>query len=207
MSSLIAEIDALLPQTQCRQCGYAGCRPYAAAIASGAADINQCPPGGDAAILELAALLGVAAKPLDTARGAHKPRAVALIDEPACIGCTLCIQACPVDAVVGAAKLMHTVIASLCTGCELCIPVCPVDCISLREIDREWRALTPEARRETANRARDRYESRQSRREREKQEKASRRVTSAPDDAKKAAIAAAFERARARRAAFASEKR
>ncbi len=131
---LVERIDALLPQTQCRQCGFAGCRPYAAAIAAGTADINQCPPGGDAGIAALAELLGRAAKPLNTAHGFSKPAQVAVIDEPACIGCTLCIRACPVDAIVGAAKQMHTVIAQECTGCELCLPVCPVDCIAMQPV-------------------------------------------------------------------------
>ena len=130
-SQLVDRIDALLPQTQCRQCGYAGCRPYAEAIAAGSAGINQCPPGGDDGVRELAALLGVACAPVDPRCGATKPPAVAVIDESLCIGCTLCIEACPVDAIVGAAKLMHTVIARDCTGCELCMPPCPVDCISM----------------------------------------------------------------------------
>lgn len=131
------DIDALLPQTQCRQCGYPGCRPYAAAISAGQADINQCPPGGDEVIRDLAALLGVPFKPLAPQFGATRPAAVAMIDEQVCIGCTLCIQACPVDAIIGAAKRMHTVIARECTGCALCIPPCPVDCISLRETGRQ----------------------------------------------------------------------
>ena len=124
-------IDALLPQTQCARCGYAGCRPYAEAVAKGEADIDQCPPGGDEGVAKLAALLQRAAKPLDPARGAYRPPQVALIDEALCIGCVKCIDACPVDAIVGASKQMHTVIAAWCTGCELCIPPCPVDCISL----------------------------------------------------------------------------
>jgi electron transport complex protein RnfB len=126
-----AAIDALLPQTQCTQCGYAGCLPYAAAIASGEARINQCPPGGDAGIRALAALTGLPYAPLDPAHGVEKPRLLAVIDESACIGCTICIQKCPVDAIAGAAKLMHTVIAAECTGCELCVAPCPVDCIGL----------------------------------------------------------------------------
>jgi electron transport complex protein RnfB len=128
---LVDKIDAILPQTQCGQCGYPGCRPYAEAIAKGEADINQCPPGGEEGVKKLAELLGVEPKPLDASHGQPKPKSVAVIDENLCIGCTLCIQACPVDAIVGAAKQMHTVIAEECTGCELCVPVCPVDCIHM----------------------------------------------------------------------------
>jgi electron transport complex protein RnfB len=128
---LAVQIDRMLPQTQCGQCGFAGCNPYAQAIARGEADINQCPPGGDAGVRALARLLGLRAKPLNPDNGMEKPALVALIREDECIGCTKCIQACPVDAIVGAAKLMHTVLADLCTGCELCIPPCPVDCIDL----------------------------------------------------------------------------
>lgn len=128
---LVDKIDAILPQTQCGQCGFAGCKPYAEAIASGAADINRCPPGGADGVAKLAELLGREAKPLDAE---EKPKQLALIDEQRCIGCTLCIQACPVDAIVGAAKQLHTVVASLCTGCELCLKPCPVECISMRPI-------------------------------------------------------------------------
>jgi len=128
---IVDQIDALLPQTQCGQCSYAGCRPYAEAIAAGEADINQCPPGGEATIQALADLLGQDPKPLNPEHGAHTEKTVVVIDEQACIGCTLCIQACPVDAIVGAAKQMHTVIASECTGCNLCIPPCPVECIHI----------------------------------------------------------------------------
>jgi electron transport complex protein RnfB len=124
-------IDAVLPQTQCGQCGYAGCMPYAEALVEGNAAINRCPPGGTQGIAALAELLHVSAIPLDPACGAEKPRTLALIEEEHCIGCTLCIQACPVDAIVGAAKQMHTVLADRCTGCELCVPPCPVDCILL----------------------------------------------------------------------------
>jgi Na+-translocating ferredoxin:NAD+ oxidoreductase subunit B len=130
---LARRIDALLPQTQCTRCGFDGCRPYAEAIAEGRADIDQCPPGGDAGVVKLAQLLGRAAKPLNPEFGAYAPPRVALIDEDTCIGCTKCIQACPVDAIVGASKRMHTVIASWCTGCELCIPPCPVDCIVMAD--------------------------------------------------------------------------
>ena len=128
---LTARIDALLPQTQCGQCSYAGCQPYARAMAEGQADINQCPPGGVATIAALARLLDRQVKPLNPDNGVEKPKRLAWIDESRCIGCTKCIQACPVDAIVGASKLMHTVIADDCTGCELCLPPCPVDCIEL----------------------------------------------------------------------------
>lgn len=131
---LVDKIDAILPQTQCGQCGYPGCKPYATAIASGEADINQCPPGGEAGMRALADLLGVEPKPLNAEHGLPKPKSVAVIDEHLCIGCTLCIQACPVDAILGAAKHMHTVIASECTGCELCVAPCPVDCIAMEPI-------------------------------------------------------------------------
>ncbi|PMQ02692.1 Electron transport complex subunit RsxB [Dyella sp. AD56] len=129
--SLADRIDALLPQTQCEQCGYHGCRPYAEAIARGDARINQCPPGGAAGIARLAELLNVPALPLDPEHGIEKPRTLARIVEADCIGCTKCIQACPVDAIIGAPKVMHTVVSDDCTGCELCVPACPVDCIVL----------------------------------------------------------------------------
>jgi electron transport complex protein RnfB len=129
---LVDKIDALLPQTQCGQCTYPGCRPYAQAIANGEADINQCPPGGEATIIALADLLGRDPKPLNPEHGVEEDvKTVAVIDEQICIGCTLCIQACPVDAILGAAKQMHTVIAEECTGCDLCLPPCPVDCIEM----------------------------------------------------------------------------
>ena len=128
---VVDRIDALLPQTQCGQCNYPGCRPYAEAIAAGKAAINQCPPGGEAGIRALADLLGVEPLPLNPANGEEKPPRVAVIDEAACIGCTLCIQACPVDAIIGAPKLMHTVIADACTGCDRCLPPGPVDCIEM----------------------------------------------------------------------------
>lgn len=130
-TDLTERLDRILPQTQCGQCGYAGCRPYAEAMAAGEADIDRCPPGGDAGARALARVLGVEAKPFDRSRGEHKPARVALIVEADCIGCTKCIQACPVDAIIGGAKHMHTVIEPLCTGCELCVPACPVDCIVL----------------------------------------------------------------------------
>lgn len=131
-TSLADRIDALLPQTQCEQCGYHGCRPYAEAIASGQEDINRCPPGGASGIDALATLLGCAPKPLDPVCGKEHPRMLARVVEADCIGCTKCIQVCPVDAIVGAAKRMHSVIGDMCTGCELCVPACPVDCITLQ---------------------------------------------------------------------------
>jgi len=130
--SLTDQIDNLLPQTQCAQCGYPGCRPYATAIAYESAAINQCPPGGDATVIALAELLNRDVIPLNPEYGIESPPVVAVIREHECIGCTLCIKACPVDAIAGAAKLMHTVIEDHCTGCELCLPPCPVDCIDLK---------------------------------------------------------------------------
>ena len=128
---LVEKIESILPQTQCGQCGYPGCKPYAEAIAGGEADINLCPPGGAEGVQRLADLLGREVKALDAE---EKPKQVAVIDEETCIGCTLCIQACPVDAIVGAAKQMHTIVAPLCTGCELCVKPCPVECISMEPI-------------------------------------------------------------------------
>jgi electron transport complex protein RnfB len=127
-----ARIDALLPQTQCTRCGYAACRPYAAAIAAGEAGINQCPPGGSATIAALAELLGRPALALDPKYGVEGPLRIAWIDESRCIGCARCLAPCPVDAIVGAAKYLHTVLIDHCTGCELCLPPCPVDCIEMR---------------------------------------------------------------------------
>ena len=130
-NDLVERIDRILPQTQCGQCGYAGCRPYAEAMALGEAGVDRCPPGGDAGARALAHVLHVPAIPYDRSRGLHKTPQVAVVVEADCIGCTKCIQACPVDAIIGAAKHMHVVIEPLCTGCELCIPACPVDCILL----------------------------------------------------------------------------
>jgi len=158
---LAARIDALLPQTQCTRCGFPTCRDYAEAIAVGAADIDRCPPGGADGVAALAQLLGVATKPLDPAYGIEAAPIVALIDEDVCIGCTKCIQACPVDAIVGAAKRMHTIIAAECTGCELCLPPCPVDCIALVPI-----AAAPLSRASVLARAamaRERFEARNAR--------------------------------------------
>ena len=198
------DIDALLPQTQCRQCGYPGCRPYAAAIRAGQADINQCPPGGDEVIRELAVLLGVPFKPLAPQFGATRPAVVAVIDEQACIGCALCMQACPVDAIIGAAKRMHTVIARECTGCALCMPPCPVDCISLHETGQQ---PSREQRKIAAALARRRFESRARRlardaratgdaqRDRTPPAAAKNRT---PEEKKRAAVAKAMARARSR---------
>ena len=144
---IVEQIDKLLPQTQCGQWSFAGCRPYAQAIAEGEVDINRCPPGGEATIQALANLLEVEVKPLDDECGIEQPKTLAVIDEERCIGCTLCIQACPVDAILGAAKQMHTVIADECTGCDLCLPPCPVDCIDMVEIPAStanWRWPDPD---------------------------------------------------------------
>ncbi|MGI9292031.1 MAG: electron transport complex subunit RsxB [Gammaproteobacteria bacterium] len=129
--SPVDKVNALLPQTQCAQCGYPGCRPYAEAIINKEADINQCAPGGEATVTALANLLGQPAKPLNTAFGMHKRPSVAVIREADCIGCALCLEACPVDAILGAHRYTHTVIRDECTGCELCLPPCPVDCIDI----------------------------------------------------------------------------
>ena len=144
---VVKQINNLLPQTQCGQCTFPGCKPYATAIAAGEADINQCPPGGETTIKALADLLGVEAKPLNPENGIEAPVKVAVIDELTCIGCTLCIQACPVDAILGAAKQMHTVIAAECTGCDLCLEPCPVDCIDMVEVGStisEWHWSAPD---------------------------------------------------------------
>jgi Na+-translocating ferredoxin:NAD+ oxidoreductase subunit B len=130
--SLIERIDALLPQTQCTRCGYAGCLPYATAIAAGAAPINRCPPGGASTITALATLLRQPAMPLDSRCGVEAPPSIAVIDAERCVGCARCLPPCPTDAIVGARKLLHTVIEELCTGCELCLPACPVDCIVMQ---------------------------------------------------------------------------
>lgn len=139
-TNLVDAIEALLPLTQCAQCGYPGCRPYAQAIADGAA-INQCPPGGSNTIESLAKLLGKSTRPLNENFGQHKTAQLAFIEEANCIGCTLCIPACPVDAIIGAPQLMHTVIEVHCTGCELCLEPCPVDCISMLDTVLDSRQL------------------------------------------------------------------
>lgn len=201
--SLAQDIDLLLPQTQCTQCGYDGCAPYARAVADGRADINQCPPGGAAVVVALAGLLKRESKPLDLRFGITKPRAIATIDENICIGCTLCIKACPVDAIVGASKQMHTVIGSECTGCELCLAPCPVDCIVMRPPAGAEEAL---ARPEFWRRRRNFHLARVQRDRTEKAQrlalKSSRlnQEESRPDPARKksAAIEAAQRRARAR---------
>lgn len=170
---LIEKIDAILPQTQCGKCGFPGCKPYAEAIVAGCADINQCPPGGLEGIQKLAELLSVQPKPLNTSHGFPRPKAVAWIDERLCIGCAFCIQSCPVDAIVGAAKQMHTVIAAECTGCELCIAPCPMDCISLipvnEEMDHSLNLPADAIKKQAADKARSRYQFRQQRLERDKQ--------------------------------------
>jgi electron transport complex protein RnfB len=146
-----AEIDALLPQTQCTRCGFSGCRPYAEALARGEAEINQCPPGGAATIGALARALGREILPLDPRHGTEGAPLVAQIDEARCIGCVKCLAPCPVDAIIGAKQLVHTVVEELCTGCELCLAPCPVDCISMMPRDELWRAVeapTPFANRE-----------------------------------------------------------
>lgn len=208
---LVDRIDAILPQTQCGKCGYSGCRPYAEAIAAGEADINKCPPGGEEGIRELADLLGVEFKPFGE-DVVLKPPSVAFIDENLCIGCTLCLQACPVDAISGAPKQMHTIIAPLCTGCELCVAPCPVDCISmlpLPQAARSWQAARDE-KRAAAKAARERYQFRLERIERDKcekaeklaqKEKAAAKSVAAPKADAQVLIQAALERARAQAAA------
>ena len=203
---LIDRIDAILPQTQCQQCGFTGCKPYATAIAEGHADINQCPPGDDDDIQKLAALLGVKPKPINIAYGVPKPKATAVIDENTCIGCTFCIRACPVDAIIGAAKQMHTIITAECTGCELCIIPCPMDCISMVPAQ-QANFLDQKVKKKAADHARIRYQFRLQRLARETQEQAKKlaqkamkkkqaNVATANNDArKKAIIQAALKRA------------
>lgn len=205
------DIDALLPQTQCGRCGYAGCRPYAEAIAAGAAAINRCPPGGEQGIRRLAWLLKVSALPLDPACGPQLPRSVVRIEPEHCIGCTKCLRACPVDAIIGASKRMHTVIPELCTGCELCLPPCPVDCIVVEPVPAPVAAWTER----DADQARARFQARRERLVRVAQYRAGEQTRRAeaklaslaeePQDAlaarKRAIIEAAIKRSRERTAA------
>ena len=221
LQGLAARIDAALPQTQCTRCGYPDCAAYAQAIADGAAAINQCPPGGAEGIARLSAITGLPPLPLSTEHGVESPRTLAVIDEAWCIGCTLCIKACPTDAIFGANKRMHTVIAPHCTGCELCIPVCPVDCIALVPASGSasgWAAWSQEQ----AGHALQRYTRRQERLNAGGPPVAPKAAMAAglgaalvpgaadtappqapvaPADARKAAIAAALARARAQRLA------
>lgn len=215
MSGLAARLLAALPQTQCTRCGYPDCAGYANAMAAGEASINQCPPGGAEGIRRLSGITGQPPLPLNPANGLEGPRKLAVIDEDWCIGCTLCIEACPTDAILGANKSMHTVIEPYCTGCELCVPACPVDCIALENVTGErsgWDAW-PQA---EADLARDRYAARQVRLAREESEHAQRLeakalakladlpalthgATGAELERKRAVIEAALARARARR--------
>lgn len=215
MNTLAARLHAALPQTQCTRCGYPDCEAYATAMARGEADINQCPPGGAEGIARLAAVLKRSELPLDPARGTEGPRTVAVIDEDWCIGCTLCLDACPTDAIVGANKRMHTVVEPHCTGCELCVPVCPVDCIALENATGTrtgWQAWSQPL----ADHALARYEARKLRLGRKAEEqqqraelKAQAKLADLPAhthgaegeeaDRKRAVIEAALARARARR--------
>ncbi len=212
--TLADRIEDQLPQTQCTKCGYPACRPYAEAIADGQAEINQCPPGGMEGVARLASVTGRAVIPINPLNGLERPRPVAFIDEALCIGCTLCIQACPVDAIMGAAKQMHTILPSLCTGCDLCVAPCPVDCISMMPVTGErtgWAAWSQEQ----ADAARSRHDFRTVRLQRERAENDARlaakavakmkevtaEVTNTPEELaekerKRAIIAAAIERAR-----------
>jgi Na+-translocating ferredoxin:NAD+ oxidoreductase subunit B len=166
----VEAIDRALPQTQCTRCGYPDCHRYAQAIAEGSAPINRCPPGGAEGISRLAAITGAAIEPLDASHGTEGPRRLAVIDEAACIGCTLCLPVCPVDCIIGGPKTMHTVMTALCTGCELCIPACPVDCISLIDVPGEktgWSAWSQPQ----ADEAKERYGFHQFRLQRDRNER------------------------------------
>jgi electron transport complex protein RnfB len=217
--TLADQIEDVLPQTQCTKCGYPACRPYAEAIARGEAEINQCPPGGIEGVRRLSSVTGRPVIPINPANGIERPRPVAFIDESLCIGCTLCIQACPVDAIMGAAKQMHTILPSLCTGCDLCVAPCPVDCISMLPVTGErtgWDAWSQDA----ADAARSRHDFRSERLQRERDENDARLAakalakmrevtaesTNTPEELaekerKRAIIAAAMERARLKAAA------
>jgi electron transport complex protein RnfB len=176
--TLAERIDAALPQTQCTRCGYPDCRSYAQAVAAGDAAINRCPPGGDEGIHRLAQITGQPVIALDTRRGIEAPRLLAVIDENWCIGCTLCIKACPVDCIIGAPKRMHTVIDADCTGCELCVPACPVDCIALLPVTGSrtgWAAWSAAQ----ADQARLQYQQRQQRAVRLQRDNAARLVAKA----------------------------
>ena len=212
--SLADQLEDLLPQTQCTKCGYAGCRPYAEAMAAGEAGINQCPPGGIEGVARLASFLNRPIIPINPVNGIERPRPVAFIDEALCIGCTLCIQACPVDAILGATKQMHTILPSLCTGCDLCVAPCPVDCITMMPVTGErtgWSAWSQK----DADAARARHDFRAMRLQRERAENDARlaakaaaklkavtlEATNTPEELaekerKRAIIAAAMERAR-----------
>jgi len=220
--TLADQIEDLLPQTQCGKCGYPACRPYAEAIANGQAAYNQCPPGGAAGIARLADLLVQPLLPLNPINGVERSRTRAFIDEVACIGCTLCIQACPVDAIIGAAKQMHTVLADDCTGCDLCVAPCPVDCIAMIEVTpglSGWAAWSQQQ----ADQARTRHDFRSLRLRREKDENDARLAAKAAaklqeinaigtasaeekteQERKKAIIQAAIERARLKKEQAAS---
>jgi electron transport complex protein RnfB len=222
--SLADQIEDLLPQTQCTKCGYPACRPYAEAIADGSAEHNQCPPGGIEGVARLANLLGKKVIPINPVNGVERPRPVAVIDENLCIGCTLCIQACPVDAIAGAAKQMHTVVADLCTGCDLCVAPCPVDCIAMVDVTpgkTGWDAWSQQQ----ADDARERHDFRTLRLKREKEENDARlaakaaaklavlqgetplsEAEQAEQARKKAIIQAAIERARLKKEQAEKEK-
>lgn len=217
--TLADQIEDLLPQTQCTKCGYPACRPYAQAIAAGTAAINQCPPGGIEGMRRISALTGHPVIPINPANGFERPRPVAFIDEQLCIGCTLCIQACPVDAILGAAKQMHTILPSLCTGCDLCVAPCPVDCIVMFPVTGELTGWDAWSQRD-ADAARERHDARMARLQREREENDARlaakavtkmrevtaEATNTPEERaekerKRAIIAAAMERARLKAAA------
>ena len=198
LSGLAFLIDQALPQTQCTRCGYPDCASYARAIAPGEAPINQCPPGGQEGVQRLAALTGQPAQPLNPQFGIEGPLTVARIDEAWCIGCTLCIKACPVDAILGANKFMHTVVAEHCTGCELCIPACPVDCIELDVVTPHasgWQAWSPQQ----AAQARQRYTQHQARLSAAAPTASATSTTHDEKSAKASAIAQALAKARALR--------